>query len=404
MIDAHCKPNAAAAASHVADDADFARTLVQEALNTILEGEMADLLGAAKGERTSARRGYRSGHYTRKLHMKVGTVELRVPQDRDGRFSTRVFERYRRSEKALVSALAEMYVQGVSTRKVSRLAEELCGHGFSPATISNMVSELDASLTAFAQRPLEEDYPYLLLDARYEKVREEGSVRSRAVQIALGIDRRGNRHVLAVELAARESEASWVEFLSGLRERGLRGVGYVVSDSHEGLTNAIAKVLTTALWQRCNVHFLRNACDKLTRGSDPSCLDGLKRLWDCADVVQARAELKIWVRRWGDEKGCAKLVEWVEENIEETLSVYRLPREHRKRMKSTNMLERLNEEIRRRTRVVRIFPNVASCLRLVRALAVETHEQWVTGRRYLTGRIGLVDDVVDDTTTWRKAA
>ena len=404
MIDGYCKPEETNAASCVADDAEFARTLVQEALNTLLEGEMSELLGAAKGERTAARTGYRSGHYARRLHMKVGTVELRVPQDRDGRFSTRVFERYRRSEKALVSALAEMYVQGVSTRKVSRLAEDLCGHGFSAATISNMVAELDESLKAFASRPLEEDYPYLLLDARYEKVREEGSVRSRAVQIALGIDRRGRRHVLAVELAGRESEGSWLEFLSGLRERGLKDVEYVVSDSHEGLKSAISKVLTTALWQRCSVHFLRNARDKVSRRADPACLDGLKRLWGCEDADRAREELAVWRDRWGDERGCAKLVDWVEENVEETLSVYRLPREHRKRMKSTNMLERLNEEIRRRTRVARIFPNEGSCLGLVRALAVETHEQWVTGRCYLTGRIGLVERKARSGISLRKAA
>ena len=404
MIDADCKLNDASEASYVADDVDFAKTLVQDALNAFLEGEMTEILAAAKGERTPSRRGYRSGHYGRKLHMKVGTVELRVPQDRNGLFSTQVFERYRRSEKALVSTLAEMYVKGVSTRKVSDVAERLCGHGFSAATISSMVAKLDESLKAFASRQLEEDYVYLLLDARYEKVREDGSVRSRAVQIALGIDRGGKRHVLAVEVATRESEASWLEFLSRLRKRGLKGVEYVVSDAHEGLQNAIAKVLTTALWQRCSVHFLRNARDRLSRRADPACLDGLKRLWDCEDLERAQEELAAWRDRWGDEKGCVKLVEWVEENVEETLSVYRLPREHRKRMKSTNMLERLNEEIRRRTRVIRIFPNVEACLRLVRALAVETHEQWVTGKCYLTGRIGLAERAALSRTPLRKAA
>ena len=229
-------------------------------------------------------------------------------------------------------------------------------------------------------------------------------MRSRAVQIALGIDRRGRRHVLAVELAGRESEGSWLEFLSGLRERGLKDVEYVVSDSHEGRKSAISKVLTTALWQRCSVHFLRNARDKVSRRADPACLDGLKRLWGCEDADRAREELAVWRDRWGDERGCAKLVDWVEENVEETLSVYRLPREHRKRMKSTNMLERLNEEIRRRTRVARIFPNEGSCLRLVRALAVETHEQWVTGRCYLTGRIGLVERKARSGISLRKAA
>ena len=375
------------ACHHLADDEEFVRRLVQETLNEVLESEMTEFLGAGKSERTQTRQGYRSGYYRRDLTMKVGEIELRVPQERSGQFSTRVFERYQRSEKALVAVLSEMYVQGVSTRRVSRLAEGLCGHEFSPATISAMVSKLDASLKAFAERRLEEAYPYVLLDARYEKVREEGSVRSRAVQIALGIDGEGRRQVLAAEVANRESEGSWTEFLSHLKERDLRGVEYVVSDSHEGLKHAISKVLPTALWQRCCVHFLRNARDKLSRSADPACLEGLKRLWGCEHVGEAREALGAWVARWGDEKGFGRLVEWVEDHVEKTLTVYRLPREHRLRMKSTNMLERYNEELRRRTRVVRIFPNAESCLRLILALAAETHERWLTGQRYLYGQI-----------------
>ncbi len=244
----------------------------------------------------------------------------------------------------------------------------------------------------------------MLLDARYEKVREEGSVRSRAVQIALGIDGEGRRQVLAAEVANRESEVSWTEFLSHLKGRGLRGVEYVVSDSHEGLKHAISKVLPTALWQRCCVHFLRNARDKLSRSADPACLEGLKRLWGCEHVGEAREALGAWVARWGDEKGFGRLVEWVEDHVEETLTVYRLPREHRLRMKSTNMLERYNEELRRRTRVVRIFPNAESCLRLILALAAETHERWLTGQRYLYGRIGVVRASEPESETWQEAA
>ena len=392
------------ACHHLADDEEFVRRLVQETLNEVLESEMTEFLGAGKSERTRTRQGYRSGYYRRDLTMKVGEIELRVPQERSGQFSTWVFERYQRSEKALVAVLSEMYVQGVSTRRVGRLAEGLCGHEFSPATISAMVSKLDTSLKAFAERRLEEAYPYVLLDARYEKVREEGSVRSRAVQIAIGIDGEGRRQVLAVEVANRESEGSWTEFLSHLKGRGLRGVEYVVSDSHEGLKHAISKVLPTALWQRCCVHFLRNARDKLSRSADPACLEGLKRLWGCEHVGEAREALGAWVARWGDEKGFGRLVEWVEDHVEETLTVYRLPREHRLRMKSTNMLERYNEELRRRTRVVRIFPNAESCLRLILALAAETHERWLTGQRYLYGRIGVVRASEPESETWQEAA
>ena len=226
--------DAKTAAQTLANDPAFVRELVQQALNTALEAEMTELLGAAKSERTGARRGFRSGSYTRSLSMKVGTVELKVPQDRDGRFGTEVFERYQRSEKALVSTLAEMYVKGVSTRKVGAMAERLCGHEFSAATISNMMAALDRSLTAWAERPLSETVPYLILDARYEKVREAGTVSARVVQIAVGIDAAGRRHVLAVQLATQESELSWTEFLRGLKARGLHGVEFVVSDSHEG--------------------------------------------------------------------------------------------------------------------------------------------------------------------------
>ena len=352
-----CNDRDALLTSYLADDPDFAKAVVEKALNAVLEGEMTELLGVAKGERSSARRGYRSGHYTRKLMMKVGTLELRVPQDREGRFNTKVFERYRRSEKALASILAEMYVNGTSTRKVAKLAERLCGHDFSHTTISNLVADLDEALQAFACRRLDDvAMPYLMVDARYEKVHEQGAVRTRAVQIAVGIDTEGQRHVLAVELADKESDASWTSFLTGLKQRGLQGVQYVASDSHEGLKRAIEKVFTTALWQRCAVHFLRNAVTYETTRTDADCMADLKGMWDHEHADQARVALQAWVARWGDEPGCEKLVTWVEEHIEETFSVYRLPRRHRRRMKSTNMLERFNEEIRRRTRVVRIFP------------------------------------------------
>ena len=377
------------AVEYLADDREFVKQVVQDALNTVMEAEMTEFLGADKSERTATRRGYRSGYYSRDLTIMAGDIELRVPQERSGKFSTKVFQRHRRSEKALVATLAEMYVQGVSTRKVGQLAEQLCGREFSAATISSMVAELDASLKAFAERPLEDAYPYVVLDARYEKVREEGSVRSRAVQIALGIDARGRRHILGVELAVGESESSWSEFLSGLKERGLRDVEYVVSDSHEGLRRAIAKVLPTAAWQRCSVHFMRHAVAKVPRRVDPTCLDGLKRLWGHATAAEAWDALRVWIERWSGVSGCARLVDWVEAHAGETLTVYRLPAGHRHRMKSTNMLERFNAEIRRRTRVIRIFPHAPACLRLVRALASETHEHWLTGQAYLNGEVGV---------------
>jgi putative transposase len=360
---------------------DFLRPLVQEVIQQVLEAEMVEAVGAERHERTEGRQSYRSGYYRRGLVTRVGKLELRVPQDRQGRFSTELFARYQRSEQALVATLAEMYVQGVSTRKVKAVTEELCGHEFSASTVSEINKGLDAKLAAFASRRLEEPYPYLIVDARYEKAREAGIIRSRAVLIAIGINWDGRREVLAVELANRESESSWREFLVRLKERGLSGVEFVVSDDHAGLRRAIEELLPEAAWQRCYVHFLRNALDYLPRKADDDCLTELRWLYDRQNLEEARRDLAAWLKKWQGKY--PKLCDWVEANIEQTLTFYRLPRQHHKHLKSTNMLERLNEEIKRRTHVVRIFPHEASCLRLIRALAAEIHEDWIEATRYL---------------------
>ena len=360
---------------------DSFRELLREVLQEVLEQEMTEAIGAEKGERSPGRLGYRSGYYGRALVTRVGKLELRIPQDRQGHFSTTIFERYQRSEKALVSALAEMYIQGVSTRKVKAITEELCGYAFSASAISAVNKTLDESLERFAKRPLEENYPYLVLDARYEKVREDGVIRSQAVQIAIGINDEGRRQVLAVELANRESQTSWRDVLLGLKSRGLKGVEFVVSDDHPGLKRAIAEVIPEAVWQRCYVHFLRNALDYLPRKAVHDCRQDLRWLYARRNLSEAQKDLTQWLERWGTRY--PKLCEWVEENIGETFSFYRLPLQHHKHLKSTNMLERFNEEIKRRTRVARIFPNEASCLRLIRALAVEPHEGWLEASRYL---------------------
>jgi len=375
------KPTAASLESLFVSDRDLFKELLRESLQEVLEAEMTELIGAGPCERSAERTGYRAGHYGRSLVTRIGKLELRVPRDRDGRFSTELFERYQRSEKALVSALAEMYVQGVSTRKVKAITEELCGHAFSASTISQINKGLDEALERFALRALEEPYPYLILDARYEKVRIDGVIRSQAVLIAIGINWEGRRQVLGVELANRESATSWKDFVRRLKERGLNGVEFVVSDDHDGLKKAVAELLPEAAWQRCYVHFLRNALDYLPRKADDDCLQELRWLYDRRDLKEAQADLAAWLKRW--ERRYPKLTDWAEENIGQTLTFYRLPRQHHKHMKSTNLLERLNEEIKRRTRVVRIFPNPESCLRLVRALCAETHEAWLEDNRYI---------------------
>jgi transposase-like protein len=367
---------------HLGQHEDYLRPLVGLVVQEVMEAEMNYALGAQKGERVEGRLGYRSGYYVRQLVTRVGKLELRVPQDRQGRFSTQLFERYQRSEKALVAALGEMYVQGVSTRKVKAITEELCGQEFSASAISAINRRLDQELEAFMSRQLEQDYPYLILDARYEKVRQEGIICSRAVLVAIGVDGEGRRQILAVELANRESSSSWKEFLLRLKKRGLRGVRFVVSDDHPGLKSAISQVLAEALWQRCYVHFLRNALDYLPRRkADDDCLTELRWFYDRRNVEEARRDLVAWLNKWQGKY--RKLCEWVENNIEETFAFYRLPQQHHKHLKSTNVLERLNQELKRRTQVIRIFPNEASAVRLLRALAAETHEDWLESPRYL---------------------
>ncbi len=239
----------------MSEDKDFLRPLFQRLIQELLEEEMNIVVGAAKGERTVSRQGYRSGYYPRTLVTRVGKIELMVPQDREGRFSTAIFERYQRSEKALVAALIEMYVQGVSTRKVGEVAAQLCGHDFSVSAVSRLNKTLDEELKRFCQRRLENEYPYLIIDARYEKMPVSGVIRDCAVLIAVGINWDGRREILSVELANRESATSWKDFLIALKERGLHGVRLAITDDHAGLKKALREVLPESVWQRCYVHF-----------------------------------------------------------------------------------------------------------------------------------------------------
>ena len=364
------------------ENPDAFRTLLQKVVQDALESEMENFLEAGPYERTETRRGYRAGYYSRRMETRVGTLTLRVPQDRDGNFKTELFERYQRSEKALVSSMMEMYIEGVSTRKVAKVTEVLCGTEFSAATVSSLTKKMDESLKKFANRPLTEAYPYIILDARYEKVRIDGIVQNQAVLIALGISWDGRREVLGVELAQKESKSIWKDFLVGLKERGLHGVEFVVSDDHCGICNAVSAVLTEAIWQRCYVHFLRNALDHMPKKHiDPACMMELRWIYDRRTIDEAMSDLKAWLSKWSEKY--PTLCEWVEENIGETLSFYKLPHVHHKHLKSTNMLERMNQEIKRRTHIIRTFPNRESCLRMVRALAVETHEAWQVETRYL---------------------
>ena len=359
---------------------DGFRRVLEVLVQRMLEEEMTAFLGAEPYQRAEGRQGYRNGHRRRRLKTRVGTLELLVPQDREGRFRTELFQRYQRNEKALVLALMEMYVQGVSTRRVKKITEALCGLEISKSQVSALARALDEEVAAWRSRPFEKAYPYLVVDARYEKVRRGPRVTSQAVLLVVGIDEEGYREILGTWLADSESEATWSEVFAELKERGLQGVCYVVSDDHQGLRAAIDRYFQGALWQRCQVHFVRNVLARVARGERARVLELLRAITQSPTAEEARRRLQEAAEALRVKY--PRVAEMLEEEGEEILAVYQLPVEHRKRMCSTNMLERYQQELRRRTRVVRIFPNEGSCLRLVTALAIEASEEWL-GRRYL---------------------
>jgi transposase-like protein len=359
---------------------DFVRQLVERTVQQVLEAEMTSFLGAETYERSGERRGWRNGFKPRTLKTRVGELELMVPKDRNGEFQTELFERYQRSEKAFVAALLQMYVEGVSTRKVTAITEALCGLEVSKSQVSALTAKLDAEIAEWRTRPLSEAYPYLIFDARYEKVRRGGSVVSQGVLVAIGISAAGYREVLGCWVAESESEASWSAVFNELKQRGLRGVLYVVSDDHQGMVKAIARHFQGAVWQRCQVHFVRNALALCGQQQRPQVLRLMKTVTEAPTREAAKAALSVAVAEL--EKKAPKVARLLEDSGEEILGVYALPEAHRKRMRTTNMLERQNQELKRRTRVVRVFPHEQSCLRLIAALLMETNQEWM-GRIYL---------------------
>lgn len=366
------------------DDPSFLKEIVERAIQEMLEAEMTEHIGAAPYERAENRTGHRNGHKSRALRTRVGTLNLLVPQDREGTFSTRLFARYQRNEKALCLALMEMYVEGVSTRKVKEITEELCGTSFSKSLVSSLAGSLDSELLGWRNRGLEaEAYPYVFVDARYEKVRMDHRIVSQGVLIVSAVrEPDGLREILAVEVADTESEATYQELFRSLKSRGLSGVELVISDEHEGLKAAVARHFQGASHQRCQVHYSRNLLGMVGAKKRKELAADLRGIFAAPDGRSALGLASSVAQKWR-EKGHEKVAEHIEEHIEECLACLAFPESHRRRIRTTNGLERFNQELRRRTRVVRIFPNREACLRLVSALAVEQSEEWVTGRRYL---------------------
>ena len=368
------------------DDPAFLREIVQRVVQQVLEAEMTEHIGAAPYERGEGRTGHRNGHKPRALRTRVGTLNLLVPQDREGAFSTRLFARYQRNEKALCLALMEMYVEGVSTRKVTEVTEALCGTSFSKSLVSELAGRLDSELEGWRSRRLEaEAYPYLFVDARYEKVRVDGRVVSQGALLVSGVRDDGFREILAVEVSDTESETTYQELFRSLKARGLSGVELVVSDEHQGLKAAISRHFQGVAHQRCQVHYARNLLGMVSHAKRKELAADLRGIFAAPDSSSAMKLASSVANKWR-QKGSEKVAEHVEERIEECLSCLSFPDSHRRRIRTTNGLERLNQEIKRRTRVVRIFPNGGACLRLVSALAIEQSEEWLTGRRYLDMR------------------
>ena len=354
--------------------------LLEEIFNQILLAQSTEQLGAEPYERTEGRTAYRNGTRGRQLTTRIGTLTLRIPRHRNGQFSTELFMRYQRSEQALMLAMMEMVINGVSTRKVESITEELCGKKFSKSTVSTLCKNLDPMVNAFRTRPLESHYPFLMVDAIYVKVRENKRVQSRGLLIAIGINEEGHREVIGFQLANSESENSWGEFFGSLKERGLKDVRVVTSDDHKGLVNAVRKHFQGASWQRCQTHFSRNMLDHAPKALQPEIKEDLRRLYESVDLESARKVRDQIIAKY--EARAPKATNLLDEAFDDITAVLALPLRYRKRLRTTNGVERLNEEIRRRERVIRIFPNEASVIRLMGTLLMEQDEKWQTGRKY----------------------
>lgn len=344
---------------------------------------MTEALGAARHARTEDRVGYRNGVRPRMLYTRVGPVTLLVPQTRDGSFSTDLFKRYQRSAQAFALALMQRVVNGVSTRKVSRITEQLCGVSFSKSTVSSLCAGLEPRARAFNERRLAGAYPFVLVDALFIKSREEERVVSRAVLIVSGIRADGYREILGVRMGDTESFATWDETFRWLKGRGLKGVMLVVSDHHGGLTEAIARQFQGASWQRCQAHLMRNILGQCASRHRAEVAAAAKRALQAPDMEEARRRLAAFIERFASI--APKSIACLEEGFEEAFAVVSLPEKYRKRLRSANMQQRLNEQVRRRERVIRIFPNDESALRLIGALLAEQHEVWQE-RKYLDRR------------------
>ncbi len=360
-------------------------------MNAAMKIEREQFLGAASHERSEERRGYANGYKPKELQMRMGAVDLRVPQVRGLGFYPQSLEKGSRSERALKLAIAQMYLEGVSTRRVQDITEKLCGYEVSSTQVSRVTQELDEEFEKFRNRPIGAIY-YLILDATYLKVRHNGSVIDMAILLAYGVNAEGKREILGASASLSEAEVHWREFLQNLQSRGLRGLHLIISDDHAGLKNARRSVFPTVPWQRCQFHLSQNAQSYAPKQSMRGEIAEIMREIFNSPTLEMALEMK----RRAIEMYCKRAPEfarWLEGNIDEGLTVFQFPLEHRKKLRTSNGIERVNKEIKRRTRVAVLFPNTASALRLVTGILIEIHEEWVTGRQYLDMSLLLNKDL-----------
>jgi putative transposase len=361
---------------------DFLPELIRILVNTAMQVERQKHLGVSPYERSTKRRGHANGFKPKTINTRIAPITFDIPQVREGDFYPQALVKGMRSERALMLALAEMYVQGVSTRKVAAITEQLCGSTISSAQVSRAAALLDEVLETWRTRPLG-TIIYLYLDARYEKVRVDGHIRDAAVLLASGVKPDGQRLILGVSVSLSEQELHWREFLRGLVGRGLNGVELIISDAHEGLQAARRAVFSGIPWQRCQFHLQRNASQYVPRRSmKQEVAADIHAVFNAPDRVQAEARLRKTVVKYAHS--ASKLADWLEGNIPEGLTVFSFREDHWQKIRTVNQLERVSREIRRRTRVAGIFPNEASCLRLVSAVLMESSETWETERIYLS--------------------
>jgi putative transposase len=344
--------------------------------------EREAVLKAAPYERNSERVGYANGFKEREYASRLGTLKIQIPQVRGLSFYPKCIEKGGRSERALKLAVAEMYVQGVSTRKVATITEELCGFEISSTQVSRCAKLLDEELQRFRERPLTSKYAYVYFDAEYEKVRHGHSVIDMATLIAIGVNEEGRREILGVSSALSEAEVHWRAFFEDLQRRGLSGVQLFISDDHSGMKAARRAIFPSVKWQRCQFHMAQNAMSYAPKKSmQEELAEAIRKIFQATDYDTAKEQKKRCSERY--KEIAPQFVKWLENSIEEGLTCFSFPEQHRKKIRTVNGLERLNKEIRRRTRVATLFPNVASCERLITAVLQEVHEEWISGRQYL---------------------